>query len=141
AHVRDVCRIFVFRVAVITRRPAVDPGMAAFDPGAIGGPLASGKSDGHSDVGLAEEAAELPTFANWGQDATAVADRYGEQDTAAIARELAAAVEGVAGAFASVPPAERGLRARRGDGSTFTVESLARYFLHDLVHHVHDVRG
>ena len=27
----------------------------------------------------------------------------------------------------------------RSDGSRFTVESFARYFLHDPVHHVHDV--
>jgi hypothetical protein len=28
----------------------------------------------------------------------------------------------------------------RSDGSSFTVESFARYFLHDPVHHVADVR-
>jgi len=27
------------------------------------------------------------------------------------------------------------------DGSAFTVRTLAVYFLHDPVHHLHDVRG
>jgi len=40
-----------------------------------------------------------------------------------------------------VPPADRGRHVRRSDGSAFTVESLARYFVHDVIHHVHDVRG
>ena len=29
---------------------------------------------------------------------------------------------------------------RRSDGSAFTVESLGRYWLHDVEHHLHDVR-
>jgi hypothetical protein len=29
----------------------------------------------------------------------------------------------------------------RGDGSRFTVESFARYFIHDPVHHLYDVTG
>ena len=27
----------------------------------------------------------------------------------------------------------------RSDGARFTVDSFARYFIHDLIHHVHDV--
>ncbi len=30
---------------------------------------------------------------------------------------------------------------RRSDGAEFTVESFARYFIHDPVHHLHDVTG
>jgi hypothetical protein len=30
---------------------------------------------------------------------------------------------------------------RRGDGAVFTVESFARYFVHDPVHHLYDVTG
>ncbi|WP_306307241.1 DinB family protein [Nocardia higoensis] len=103
AHVRDVCRIFVFRVAVITRRPAADPGITAFDPG-------TGLAD---PPRRGDDPAEVPTFANWDQDATAVADRYDEQDSAVVAEELTAAAAAAAEAFGSVPPAERGLRARR----------------------------
>jgi len=29
----------------------------------------------------------------------------------------------------------------RSDGAWFTVESFARYFIHDLVHHLYDVTG
>ena len=29
----------------------------------------------------------------------------------------------------------------RSDGARFTIEPFARYFLHDLVHHRHDVTG
>jgi hypothetical protein len=29
----------------------------------------------------------------------------------------------------------------RSNGSEFTVESLGRYHLHDVVHHLHDVTG
>ncbi|MGW4715583.1 DinB family protein [Nocardia sp. NPDC004260] len=84
---------------------------------------------------------EPPRFPNWDQDATAVADRYNEQDPARVAAELAEAAERVARSFASVPTERRGLRGVRGDGAEFTVESFARYFVHDLVHHVHDVQG
>lgn len=143
AHVRDVCRIFVFRVAVITRRPAVDPGVPAFDPGVGGGPAHVERYSGDelSRAGRRGVPADLPTFANWDQDATALADRYDEQDPAVVAAQLSVAAGAAAEAFASVPPADRAMRAQRGGGATFTVETLARYFLHDLVHHVHDVRG
>ncbi|MEU2042969.1 DinB family protein [Nocardia niwae] len=84
---------------------------------------------------------EPPRFPNWDQDATAVADRYNEQDPARVAAELAEAAERAARSFESVPPERRGLRGARSDGAEFTVESFARYILHDLVHHVHDVRA
>ena len=83
----------------------------------------------------------IPRFANWDQDATAEADRYGEQDPAVVATELAEAAEAIARAFESVPKSQRGLRGERSDGAVFTVDSLSRYFVHDLVHHIHDVRG
>ncbi|MEV0298692.1 DinB family protein [Nocardia sp. NPDC050710] len=126
AHVRDVCRIFAYRTAVAARTEAVDPRVPAFDPRGID---AADAPDG------------VPTFSNWDQDETAVADRYAEQDPATVAAELDAAAEIVAQAIESVPAADRGFRVRRSDGSVFTVESLARYFVHDVIHHVHDVRG
>ena len=30
---------------------------------------------------------------------------------------------------------------RRSDGASFTVTSFAQYFLHDVLHHLHDVKG
>ncbi|MFI2282940.1 DinB family protein [Nocardia beijingensis] len=89
----------------------------------------------------ADPEGEPPRFPNWDQDATAVADRYNEQDPVRVAAELAEAAERVARSFESVPPERRGLRGARGDGAQFTVESFSRYFVHDLVHHLHDVRG
>jgi hypothetical protein len=83
---------------------------------------------------------EAPAFANWDQDATAVADRYSEQQPAAVAAELVAAAEVVAARFEVVADEQLGRTGLRSDGSAFTVESLARYFVHDPVHHLHDVR-
>jgi hypothetical protein len=82
-----------------------------------------------------------PLFANWDQDATAVTERYGEQDPAAVAAELAEAGAAVAADFAAVPPGDRDRTGRRSDGARFTVTTLAQYFIHDPVHHLHDVAG
>jgi hypothetical protein len=84
---------------------------------------------------------EDPLFANWDQDATAVAERYNEQDPRIVTTELAAAAASVADAFAAVPPADRGRTGRRSDGARFTVTTLAQYFVHDPTHHLHDVAG
>jgi hypothetical protein len=81
-----------------------------------------------------------PSFADWDQDATALADRYSEQSPSVVADELVAAAEVVAARFESVSDEQLGRTGLRSDGSGFTVESLARYFVHDPVHHLHDVR-
>lgn len=82
---------------------------------------------------------DVPTFANWDQDETAVADRYGEQDPVLVASELVAAAEAVARRYASVGEREWSRRGNRSNGSEFTVASLGRYHLHDVVHHAWDV--
>lgn len=82
-----------------------------------------------------------PGFVNWDQDATAVEAAYGEQDPAVVADELAAAAEQVAVTYADVVGAEWDRTGRRSNGSVFTVDTLARYHLHDVVHHRWDVRG
>ncbi len=82
-----------------------------------------------------------PLYANWDQDATAVADRYDQQDPAQVAGEVVAAAEQVASAFDGLTAEQWQRRGRRSDGASFTVESFSRYFVHDLVHHLHDVRG
>ncbi|MFJ5234285.1 DinB family protein [Kitasatospora sp. NPDC088391] len=84
---------------------------------------------------------DAPLFANWDQDETAVAERYGEQDPAAVAVELAAAAERFADSLAGVTPAEQGRTGTRSDGARFTVESFAQYLLHDPVHHRFDATG
>jgi DinB superfamily len=82
-----------------------------------------------------------PAFENWDQDATAVQDRYGEQDPARVAPELADAAERLATTFEGVPDGAQGRTGRRSDGAVFTVTTLGRYLVHDLVHHVYDVTG
>ena len=78
-----------------------------------------------------------PLFPNWDQDATALAERYGEQDPGTVAAELRAAAESLADAFDGVRDWDR--PGRRSDGADFTVATFARYFVHDPVHHLWDV--
>ncbi|MBF6175274.1 DinB family protein [Nocardia blacklockiae] len=125
AHVRDVCRIFTHRLDIASAGTAAAPGpvIPAYD----------------RTVTVDESG--VPMFANWDQDATADAARYGTQDPAIVAAELAAAVETASRAYESVPPSARSRAARRSNGSDFTIDSMSRYFAHDLVHHLHDVRA
>jgi hypothetical protein len=103
-HVRDVCRVFDQRLALMLAR-------------------------------------DDPAFENWDQDATALAERYWAQQPAVVSTELTAAADRVADRFEAVRPDQLARGGRRSNGSSFTVESLGRYFLHDLVHHLHDVLG
>ena len=80
-----------------------------------------------------------PSFENWDQDATAVADRYAEQDPAVVSAQLTDAAAALAADFDAVPAATLSRTARRSDGATFTIETLAQYFIHDPVHHLWDV--
>jgi hypothetical protein len=86
---------------------------------------------------LAEDGAR---FANWDQDATAVEKRYDQQVPGEVAGALIAAAERVAGIYDDVPDDAWGRRGVRSNGDVFTVESLGRYHLHDVVHHLWDVR-
>jgi hypothetical protein len=80
-----------------------------------------------------------PLYPNWDQDATAVQERYGEQDPRQVGEELNAAAETVAGHFDGLAEADWSRPGRRSDGAAFTVESFARYFAHDWIHHLWDV--
>jgi len=94
---------------------------------------------------------ENPVFANWDQDASAIEQRYWEQEPAAVADQLEAAADAAATTFATVAADawdRPGRRAREnppsprnadGGDSSFTVGTLGTYFLHDLEHHVWDV--
>lgn len=82
-----------------------------------------------------------PLFANWDQDATALADDYAAQDAAVVAADLLEAAAHVASVYAGVRAEDWHRAGRRSNGSVFTVESLGRYHLHDDVHHLWDVRG
>lgn len=80
-----------------------------------------------------------PVFANWDQDATALAQGYFHQDPTVVLAELTAAANSTAAAFDAVPDGDWDRPGRRSNGSTFTVGTFAVYFLHDVEHHVWDV--
>jgi SAM-dependent methyltransferase len=82
---------------------------------------------------------DYPVFDNWDQDATCDADDYGSQDPVVVASAVVAAADAVAWSYEQVADEQWQRTGRRDDGSGFTVDSLARYHLHDLVHHAHDV--
>lgn len=80
-----------------------------------------------------------PLFDNWDQDATAVEQRYDLSSPVVVLGELTGAAEWVAADFEAVPDDAWQRTGRRSDGAVFTVETFARYFVHDPVHHLHDV--
>ncbi|HVS69114.1 MAG TPA: DinB family protein [Mycobacteriales bacterium] len=80
-----------------------------------------------------------PLYPNWDQDLTAVEDRYGDQDPVAVAAQLGSAAEAVAGRFDGLNDKQWKRTGSRSDGASFTVESFARYYAHDWVHHLWDV--
>jgi hypothetical protein len=82
-----------------------------------------------------------PLFENWDQDATALADRYDQQDPTVVAEELVEAADTIAARFDAVGGDQWERPGRRSNGSVFTVRTLGQYFLHDVVHHLHDVRA
>ncbi len=86
-------------------------------------------------------ASDDPAFANWDQDATAIQGRYHAQDPTEVADDLAGAAAATGAVFAAVPDGGWVRPGRRSNGSVFTLDSLARYFAHDVVHHLHDVSG
>lgn len=80
-------------------------------------------------------------FENWDQDATAVAERYDLQDPVVVANQLADAAEVIADRFDAVTGDQWERVGVRSNGSTFTVRTFGQYFLHDVVHHLWDVRA
>jgi DinB superfamily len=82
-----------------------------------------------------------PLYPNWDQDATAVEERYGEQDPSLVSAQLAEAAALLADGFDGVR-GEQWLRpGRRSDGARFSIAGFSRYLLHDPVHHLFDVTG
>jgi DinB superfamily len=80
-----------------------------------------------------------PLYANWDQDETALVERYNEQDPSLVGMELVAAADALADAFDAVTAPDWQRPGRRGDGAVFTVETFARYLIHDPIHHLWDV--
>jgi len=81
-----------------------------------------------------------PLYPNWDQDQTALDDDYAAQSVEAVTEQLLAAAGQLARRFESVAEDQWGRTGRRSDGASFTVDTFARYFIHDPIHHLHDVR-
>ena len=79
-----------------------------------------------------------PHYPNWDQDEAAAL--YAEEDPARVAEEIEQAASVLASRFDTVQGDDWERTGNRSDGARFTVESFARYLIHDPVHHVHDVR-
>jgi hypothetical protein len=80
-------------------------------------------------------------FENWDQDQAAIDGDYGASDPARVSDELVSEGEQAAESFARVTPDEWERTGTRSNGSVFSVMTFSQYFLHDVVHHLHDVDG
>ena len=81
-----------------------------------------------------------PLFPNWDQDASAVDDRYDEQDPPQVVEELCVAARVIAARLDAISGGEWKRPGRRSDGASFTIGTIARYMIHDPTHHVWDVQ-
>ena len=80
-----------------------------------------------------------PQFPNWDQDKTALDNGYDRQDPAEVGAQLREAAERLAVDLDQASSGSRDRTGRRSDGARFTVDTLARYLIHDPIHHLHDV--
>lgn len=80
-----------------------------------------------------------PAYPNWDQDAAAIEQAYGEQEPDRVSIDLAANGHTLADAFDGLEEEQWSRTGTRSDGARFTVESFARYLIHDPIHHVWDV--
>jgi len=80
-------------------------------------------------------------FTNWDQDETAVERQYWRSDPDVVAREVTAAFEAAATAYALPSGTQWEWPALRSNGSAFTARTLSLYFVHDIHHHLWDVNA
>ena len=84
--------------------------------------------------------AELdPLYPNWDQDASAEAELYDEQDAATVVAHLGSAANALAVQLDLLSPGQWERPGRRSEGASFIAATLARYMIHDPIHHVWDV--
>jgi len=84
---------------------------------------------------------EVVRFANWDQDETAAEKQYWRSDPEGVRREVGDAFEAAATAYERPSGAQWGWPALRSNGSQFTATTLAQYFMHDIQHHLWDVKA
>lgn len=82
-----------------------------------------------------------PTFPNWDQDQAAIDRNYSSLLPEEVAAELVQNGLDAAAAFGAVSEELWNRRGLRSNGAAFTVVTLTGYFLHDVVHHLHDVNA
>ncbi len=82
---------------------------------------------------------DQPSFADWDQNYTAIEAGYGEQDPGRVSYDLALIAGQTADMVDRIMSDQWERTGTRSDGLSFTVDSLVRYLLHDVVHHVWDV--
>jgi hypothetical protein len=79
-----------------------------------------------------------PEYGWWDHEAAAVDEHYNEQDPMGVAGDLGANAEWMAGALSLVEGDEWDRTGTRRGSDPFTVAGLARFTLHELVHHRQD---
>ncbi len=82
---------------------------------------------------------KAPTFANWDQNHAAIEGGYADQDPEKLSYALAVNAGKVADLLDRVRDAKWNNTGTRADGVEFTIDSMARYLLHDVSHHIWDV--
>jgi hypothetical protein len=80
-----------------------------------------------------------PTFADWDQDHAAIEGSYAAADPDKVAYRLAVTAGQVADLVDKIRVGQWERTGTRSDGAAFTVESFARFILHDVTHHLWDV--
>lgn len=81
-----------------------------------------------------------PDYPNWDQDEAAVEGRYRDQDPEQVRDAIEHAGPRLADSFDSVTGGQWARTGNRSDGASFTIETFARYMIHDPIHHLNDVR-
>ncbi len=81
-----------------------------------------------------------PSYPNWDQDEASIEGRYSEQDPESVATDIEAAARRLTDRFDSIETSQWERTGNRSDGARFTIETFARYLIHDPIHHVHDVK-
>lgn len=80
-----------------------------------------------------------PTFPDWDQDGAAIEGDYASADPDKVSYDLAVTAGKVADLLDKIRGDDWQRSGTRSDGREFTIESLARYMLHDVTHHLWDV--
>ncbi len=76
-----------------------------------------------------------PDLGWWDHEAAVDDERYDAQDPAAVVAALTERAAGLAATVGAVPPSSWDRTARRRGSEAFTVAGLARFALHESVHH------